>query len=76
MGPQGWDLGPLETRIWAMKLGFEGGTEEEEKEKKVKEKIPHLYESIVNRPLQDCCLASPSTSTQTYLGRARVPLTI
>ena len=64
----------LETRIWALRLGFEGGTEEE-KEEKEKEKIPHMCESIGHRPLRGRCPAPPSTLTTTYLGRARVPLT-
>ena len=78
-GPQDWNLG-LETGIWASKLGFEGGTEkkEEEKEEKEKEeeKIPHMCESIGHRPLRGRCLAPPPTSSASYLGRARVPLTI
>ena len=41
-GPRDWDLG-LEAGIWASRLGFEGGTLEEKKEK---EKIPHMCESI------------------------------
>ena len=41
-GPRDWDLG-LETRIWVSKLGFEGGGRTEKKEK---EKIPHMCESI------------------------------
>ena len=35
----------LEARIWASRLGFEGGTEkkeEEEEGKKEREKIPHM----------------------------------
>ena len=69
----------LKVGIWASRLGFEGGTEEEEKEKKEKEKkekIPHMCESIGHRPLRGRCPASPSTSSTTYSGRARVPLTI
>ena len=64
----------LKTRIWASRLGFKGGGMEEERE----EKIPHMCESIGHRPLWGRCPASPSTSTTTYLGRARVrvPLTI
>ena len=50
-----------------------GGTEEEEKEEK--EKIP-LCESIGHRPHWGCLPAPPSTSSTTYLGRPRVPLTI
>ena len=72
-GPQDWDLG-LETGIWASRLGFEGGGTEKEEEEK--EKIPHMCESIGHRPLRGRCPAPPSTSTTTYLGRARVPLTI
>ena len=37
------DLG-LETGIWALRLGFEGRTEEERKEEE-KEKIPRMCES-------------------------------
>ena len=51
-----------------------GGTKK--KEKKKREKIPHMCESIGHRPLQGRCPAPPSTSTTTYLGRAGVPLTI
>ena len=46
-GPHGWDLG-FKTGIWALSLGFGpqawvlGGV----KEKKEKEKIPHMCESI------------------------------
>ena len=47
-GPQDWDLG-LKIGIWASRLGFEGGTEKEEKKK---EKIPHMCESIGHRPLR------------------------
>ena len=77
-GPSGWDLG-LQTGIWALRLGFElgggdGQTEEEEEEEE--EKIPHMCESIGHRPLRGRCPAPPSTSTTTYLSRARVPLTI
>ena len=43
------DLG---TRIWASELG-EGGGRTEEKEE---EKIPHMCESIVHRPLWGRCL--------------------
>ena len=46
-GPCGWDSG-LKTGIWASRLGFEGGMKEEKKE----EKIPHMCESIVHRPLR------------------------
>ena len=89
-GSQGWDLG-LETRIWAFWIGFgprdldlglgtriwaselgEGGGRTEEEE----EKIPHMCESIGYRPLRGRCPAPPSTSTTTYLSRARVLLTI
>ena len=41
-GPRGWDLG-LEARIWASRLGFEGGTKKEKKkEEDEEEKIPHV----------------------------------
>ena len=50
--------------------------EEKKEEEKKKEKIPHMCESIGHRPLRGRCPAPPSTSTTTYLGRARVPLTI
>ena len=54
-GHQDWDLG-LETGIWALRLGFEGGMEkEEEEEKKEEEKIPHMCESIGHRPLRGRC---------------------
>ena len=55
--------------------GGRGGAEEKKEEEK-KEKIPHMCESIGHRPLRGRCPAPPSTSTTTYLGRARVPLTI
>ena len=63
----------LQAEIWAWRLG-EGGAEEEKK--KEKEKTPHMGESIGHRPLWGRCPAPPSTSTTTYLSRARVPLTI
>ena len=63
----------LQAEIWAWRLG-EGGAEEEEKKKK--EKTPRTCESRGHRPLWGCCPAPPSTSTTTYLSRARVPLTI
>ena len=44
--------------------------------KKKKEKIPHKCESIGHRSLWGCCPASPLTSSTTYLGWARAPLTI
>ena len=45
-GPHGWDLG-LQTRIWALRLGFEGeGTGEEE------EKIPHVWKHRSLTPLE------------------------
>ena len=72
-GSQDWDLG-LETGIWASGLGSEGGAEEKKEEEE--EKIPHMCESIGHRPLRGRCPAPPSTSTTTYLSRARVPLTI
>ena len=62
-----------------LEVGGEGGTKEEkEKEEKEEkeEKIPHMCESIGHRPLRGRCPAPPSTSTTTYLSRARVPLTI
>ena len=71
IGPQGWDMG-FEAEIWAWRLG---GTEEEEEEKGEEEKIL-LCESIGHRPLRGRCPAPPSTSSTTYSGRARVPLTI
>ena len=49
--------------------------DEEEEEEEEEEKIP-LCESIGHRPLRGRCPAPPSTSTTTYLSRARVPLTI
>ena len=74
-GPRDWDFG-LETGIWASRLGFEGGGTEKMEEEEEKEKIPHMCESIGHRPLRGRCPAPPSTSTTTYLSRARVPLTI
>ena len=73
MGPEAgiwasnWDLG-LETGIWALILGFEGGVEEkkEEEEEEEEEKIPHMCESIGHRPLWNRCPAPPSTSSTTY----------
>ena len=60
-----------------LEAGGRGGAEEKEKEeKKEEEKIPHMCESIGHRPLWGRCPALPSTSTTTYLSRARVPLTI
>ena len=38
--------------------------------------ISLMCESIGHRPLRGRCPAPPSTSTPTYLSRARVPLTI
>ena len=61
------------------KQGQLDNEEEKEKEKEKeekKEKIPHMCESIGHRPLRGRCPASSSTSSTTYLGRARVPLTI
>ena len=52
-GLQDWNLG-VETGIWASGLGFEGGGTEK-KEKKEKEKIPRMCESIGHRPLQGRC---------------------
>ena len=54
--------------------GGEGGAETEEKKKE--EKTPHMGESIGHRPLRGRFPAPPSSSTTTYLSRARVPLTI
>ena len=70
-GPQCWDLG-LKAGIWALRLRSEseGGWTEEE------EKIPNMCESLCHRPLWGRCPASSSTSTTTYLGMTRVPLTI
>ena len=65
----------LQAKVWAWRLGEGGGTKKEEKEKE-KEKTPHMGESIGHRPLRGRCPAPPSTSTTTYLSRARVPLTI
>ena len=67
----------LKAEIWVWRLG-EGGTEkkEQEEEEEKEEKIPHMCESIGHRPLRGRCPAPPSTSTTTYLSRARVPLTI
>ena len=62
-----------------LEAGGRGGTEkkeEEEEEEEEKEKIPHMCESIGHRSLRGRCPAPPSTSTTTYLSRARVPLTI
>ena len=92
LNPSGWDLGlksgiwssrlgfglqsrdlGLKAGIWALRLGSESeGRGIKEKE----EKIPHMCESITHRPLWGRCPAPPSTLTTTYLGRARVPLTI
>ena len=70
----------LEAGIWALRLGFgprgwdfRGSTLEEEKEK---EKFPRICESIGHQPLRGRYLASPLTSSTTYLGRDQVPLTI
>ena len=57
--PKEWDLG-LKDRIWTLRLGFGpqsriwvgGGMEREKKEK---EKIPHVCESIGHRPLRSRC---------------------
>ena len=60
-----------------LEVGGMGGAEEEkEEEKKKEEKIPRMCESISHRPFRGRCPAPPSTSTTTYLSRARVPLTI
>ena len=47
----------LEAGVLALRLGFEGGMTEEKKEEKKeeKEKIPHMCESIGQRPLQGRC---------------------
>ena len=50
--------------------------EEKEEEDEEEEKILHKFESLGHQPLRGCCPAPPSTSNTTYLGRARVPLTI
>ena len=57
-----------------LEAGGRGDVEEEKKEEK--EKTSHMCESIGHRPLRGRCPAPPSTSTTTYLSRARVPLTI
>ena len=64
----------FEAHICVWRWG-EGEEEEDEKEEKEEKKIP-LCESIGHRPHWGRCPAAPSTSTTTYLGRARVPLTI
>ena len=69
-GPQDWDLG-LETKYWASRLGFEGGDVEEEGGEEG-ENSP-MCESIGHRPFRGRCPASPSTSSTTDLGRARLP---
>ena len=56
-----------------LEAGGRGGVEEKEKEEE--EKIPHMCESIGHGPLQGRCPAFPSTSSTSYLGRARVQLT-
>ena len=66
-GPQNLDLG--------LEAGGRGGTKKTEKEKE-EEKIPHMCESIGHQPLQGRFFGPPSTSSTTYLGRARIPLTI
>ena len=61
-GPQDWNLGN-KTGIWASRLGFgprdwdlDGGTAKKMKEeKKKKEKIPHMCESIGHQPLWGRC---------------------
>ena len=62
-------------------MGVEAGErgvaeEERKKEKEEEEKIPHTCESINHQPLWARCPAPPSTSTTTYLSRARAQLTI
>ena len=42
----------LETGIWASRLGFEGVMKEEKKEKEI---IPHMCESIGHGPLRGRC---------------------
>ena len=64
----------LEVEIWAWRLGM--GGEEKEGEKEEEEKIPYMCESIGHRSHRGHCPAPPSTSTTTFLSRARVPLTI
>ena len=66
----------LEAEIWASWLGGGGVAEEKKKEKEKEGKIPHMRESIGHGPLWGRCPAPPSSSTRTYLGRTRVPLTI
>ena len=56
-----------------LEAGGRGGTKEE---KEKEEKIPHVCESIGHRPFGAASLLPPSTSSTTYLGRARVPLNI
>ena len=60
-GPQDWDLG-LQAGTWASRLRYgpggsgEGSTKKEEKKKEEEEeKIPHMCESIGQRPLQGRC---------------------
>ena len=66
------DLGKLSS----LSLG-KGWTEmEEKKEKKKHEEIPHMCDTIGDRPFQGRCPASSLASSTTYLGRARVPLTM
>ena len=67
--PLCWDLG-IEAGIWASRLGFEGGMEEEEKEEKEEEeKIPHMCESIGHRPLRGCCPAPSLSLNHNLLGQ-------
>ena len=69
-GPWDWDFG-LETGIWALRLGFEGGGMEKKMEEKKKmeeeekEKIPHMCESISHQPHWGRCPAPHSTASTT-----------
>ena len=51
----------LETKIWASRLGFEGGGTKKEEEKEKQEKIPHMCESTGHRPLQGRCPKGPTS---------------
>ena len=78
MSLEGWNLS-FEARFWASRLdlrleGVDG--EEEGGEEEGEGKISPMCESRGHQPLRSHCPASPSTLSTTYLGRARVPLTI